>query len=109
MKRNEEFWRDDVETCRRCGAEMDGAYCSRCGQKKAERLNVRRTFQKFAHHLTNLDSALWRTLVDLTRRPGTVVRRYVAGDRTGYLNPAKYAFLAAIEGPVLDGLGHVGR
>lgn len=89
------FWQDDVDGCRRCGADLDGAFCSRCGQKRGARLTVRRTLGELLHHLTSVDSALLRTVVGLTRRPGEVVRRYIAGDRTGYLNPAKYTFLAA--------------
>lgn|GEM_PF-4790129 len=95
MDRTEGFWQDDVRTCRRCGVELGGPYCSQCGQKEVQRLTVRGTLTEVVRHLTSLDSVLLRTLVDLTRRPGRVVRRYVAGDRTGYFSPAKYAFLAA--------------
>ncbi len=70
-------------------------YCAHCGQKRAERLTVARPLQDLAQHVFSLDSALGKTLVDLTRRPGFTIRRYIAGDRDSYLNPAKYAFLAA--------------
>lgn len=95
MDQVEGVWHEDIDTCRRCGAELGGPYCSQCGQKEARRLTVRGTLTEIVSHLTPLDSVMLRTVVDLTRRPGRVVRRYVAGDRTGYFSPAKYAFLAA--------------
>lgn len=95
MQRPEGFWQEDVHSCRRCGAERQGPYCSQCGQKKERRLTVRGTLGEVAHHLTSFDSVLLRTVVDLSRHPGVVARRYIAGNRTGYFNPAKYVFLAA--------------
>ena len=74
---------------------MDTPFCARCGQKRAERLTVSGPLRDLVHHVSSVDSSLARTLVGLTREPGETVRAYLAGNRTGYLNPAKYAFLAA--------------
>ena len=40
-----------------------------------------------------VESRTWRTVRDLTLRPGTVVRSYVEGQRMRYVNPLRYAFV----------------
>ena len=95
--REEPLWDQAAprDVCRRCGARRAGEFCSRCGQREARRLSLRRTFGETLEHVASLDSALLRTLIGLSTRPGTTIRRYIAGDRSGLASPAKYAFLAA--------------
>ncbi len=88
-------WQPNLNICGRCSAPMITPYCAHCGQKRAERLTVARPLKDLAQHVFSLDSVLGKTLFDLTRKPGFAIRRYIAGDRDSYLNPAKYAFLAA--------------
>ena len=43
--------------------------------------------------VVGVESRTWRTVRDLTVRPGTVVRDYVDGHRARYVNPLRYAFI----------------
>lgn len=43
--------------------------------------------------LVGVESRTWRTVRDLSIRPGTVVRDYVDGHRARYVNPLRYAFV----------------
>lgn len=76
--------------CRNCGAAWgDGSYCSQCGQKAAQRLQLsdlrRETWEKW--RLFELSVA--RTAGRLLLRPGTVAREYVAGARARHVHPLK--------------------
>src|SRR5215212_1678685 len=75
------------EACLNCGAELEGAYCHRCGQKG----HVHRTLAGFWHELVHgvfhFDGKIWRTLPLLAWRPGELTRRYVAGERARFVSP----------------------
>jgi uncharacterized protein DUF3667 len=84
--------------CLNCGAELAGAYCSRCGQAAGvERLRFPRLARELAHGLLSLDVAVLRTLRALAARPGTFIREYLLGRRVGYAGPlAYYALVVAV-------------
>jgi hypothetical protein len=81
------------DRCGNCGAALSGEYCSACGQRRAERLSLRRTIGDGWERLVELDFALVRTFAGLCRRPGQVVLDYVGGQRLAYSNPFRYAFV----------------
>lgn len=77
--------------CLNCGAELGGTFCSDCGQKAtAGRLEARRLVAEGLRQWLNVESALGRTIIGLTRDPGRVCREYVAGRRKRYVHPFKY-------------------
>lgn len=80
------------EVCRNCGAPLTGAYCARCGQRhRPGPLSARELAAGVVDHLFSVDSRLWRTVVGLSRDPGGLCRRYVAGRRVRYVNPFRYS------------------
>jgi hypothetical protein len=92
---NDSRWLEESGRCRRCAAEMDGEYCSACGQRHAARLRLRRILPEAFRDITSLERGLGRTTLELARSPGRMVRSYIGGDRSGYTNPAKYLLLMA--------------
>lgn len=103
--------------CLNCGAQLEGEFCHACGQRDiGERLNSRLLLRNLFEALTNLDSRLWRTLIELTKRPGHVAIDYVNGARASYLNPVQFivgtfalyvGFLAAVGWLEIETLGEV--
>ncbi|HKO95752.1 MAG TPA: DUF3667 domain-containing protein [Pyrinomonadaceae bacterium] len=78
--------------CANCGAELTGAYCHRCGQKKVDRrdFSVKYFFRHLLHELTDLDgSKILKTLFALLFRPGLLTSEYLAGRKGSYLNPIR--------------------
>lgn len=82
------------QACLNCHEPLHGAYCSSCGQKRAGRITFRGVVADAFRALTNLDSKFTRTVIGMTRSPGRVVREYVDGRRSSYMNPIKYAFVS---------------
>ncbi len=81
--------------CGNCGADMSGDFCSACGQRRAQRLSLRRSLAEAWAHVADLDFALARTFVGMCTRPGALVLEYLAGRRRSYSNPFRYAFIVA--------------
>jgi hypothetical protein len=78
--------------CRNCGAPLQGAYCSDCGQAaRTDRLAVSEALQHAVGGFTGIERALPRTLVGLSLDPGGTVARYVEGRRIRYIAPLRYA------------------
>lgn len=81
-----------TELCLNCGADLNGEYCHRCGQKKIHRheFAIKHFFGHILHEFTHLDSnKILKTLRDLMFRPGLMTAEYLAGRKGLYINPIR--------------------
>lgn len=87
-----------METCVNCGAQLTGAYCAKCGQKRF--VESDRKLGHLLHHLlasaTDLDGRVWRTLRALFFQPGLLSRDYFDGRRARWLSPVTIFFAASV-------------
>ena len=78
---------EQPEHCLNCGAKLQDAYCSACGQQG----HVHRTIGGFMHDLLHgalhFEGKFWRTLPLLVFRPGALTRRYIEGQRARFVSP----------------------
>ena len=83
--------------CANCGARLDGAYCSQCGQ---EAVDLHRPFRKLLSEVIDdalsLDTRLARTIRPLLFRPGVVTRDYLAGRRVAHVPPLRTYLISAL-------------
>ena len=77
--------------CLNCGHDFDTPYCGACGQRassgKLSMADVRQEVQSELH----LSRGWLRTIVELTRRPGGMIRDYLDGHRVVYIGPVRYS------------------
>lgn len=84
-------------SCCNCGALVDRAYCSTCGQETNLRLPTLREFlREAAGRYVTLDGRFWRTVFALLARPGFLTREYLAGRRRRYIRPARLYLFATL-------------
>jgi hypothetical protein len=80
--------------CHNCGADLDTAYCGRCGQKRAHRLDfgaVRaEAWQSYRVFEFGIVKAAWR----LAHSPGHIAREFVLGARAKHVHPLKLLLIA---------------
>jgi hypothetical protein len=73
--------------CLNCGTALIDAHCHRCGQAG----HVHRTAGAFLHDVLHgvfhFEGKAWRTLPMLVLHPGSLTRRYAAGERTRFVSP----------------------
>ncbi len=78
-----------------CGEPVNSKFCPNCGQKKrVERLSIQTLYADLQFKLFGLDTKYLRTFTDLTYKPGEVARSYINGNRTRYVSPVPYFFVA---------------
>jgi hypothetical protein len=86
------------KNCLNCNAEVNGRYCSVCGQ---ENIEPQETFWQLVSHfvydLFHYDGKVLSTLKTLIFKPGLLTREYVRGRRASYLHPIRlYIFISAV-------------
>ncbi len=83
--------------CRNCGADVDGAWCSKCGQETQLALPSVGTFlRESAGRYVALDGRFWRTLYALLVRPGFLTREYFVGRRRRYVRPSRLILVLSL-------------
>ena len=77
-------------TCLNCGGELQGEYCSHCGQSAHEGRapTMRHFLHDVAHEFLHVDGRLGRTLKALLR-PGFLTTEYWAGRIVQYVRPLR--------------------
>jgi hypothetical protein len=73
--------------CLNCGTALVGHYCHVCGQSE----HVHRTLGSIGHDLLHgvfhFEGKIWRTMPMLVLHPGSLTRRYIAGERARFVSP----------------------
>jgi hypothetical protein len=79
--------------CLNCGATVDGAFCSSCGQRAHLHRSLLHLGHDILHGVFHFEGKLWRTIPELFFHPGLLTRRYIDGERAKFISPmALYLF-----------------
>ncbi|CAN5217527.1 DUF3667 domain-containing protein [soil metagenome] len=70
-----------------CGAPLNGAFCSACGQNAHVHRTLTALGHDIGHGVFHFEGKVWRTLPMLALHPGTLTRRYIAGERARFVSP----------------------
>ena len=83
--------------CPNCGTEIDGQFCSNCGQSAKD---LKRPFigliRDILGDVFSFDGRLWRTLPALMFRPGHITRSYIDGKRMRYVPPFRLFLISSV-------------
>ena len=84
--------------CLNCGTRLRGQYCAACGQRSRSRLiSLWQLLSEAFGDLVEFDSRLWRTMIPLLIRPGSLTLDYLQGRRARYMPPFRtYLVLSVI-------------
>jgi hypothetical protein len=79
--------------CLNCGAQVDGAFCSACGQRTHLHRSLLHLGHDILHGVFHFEGKMWRTIPELFFHPGRLTRRYIDGERAKFVSPmALYLF-----------------
>jgi hypothetical protein len=83
--------------CENCGAELQGHWCSKCGQPAIEyRRSFRYVVSDLLSEFLNWDSKFFTTIALLLLKPWRLTNEFLAGKRVSYVNPLRLYLLASI-------------
>src|SRR5437763_6575584 len=83
--------------CENCGAELQGHWCSQCGQPAIEyRRSFRYVVVDLLNEFLNWDSKFFTTIALLIFKPWRLTNAFLAGKRVRYVNPLRLYLLASI-------------
>jgi hypothetical protein len=82
--------------CQNCNKNFTGNFCSACGQRDIanQRLQWGEVVSDFLDNFFNLDKGFLFTFWQLLKKPGTVGRSFIRGERKKYTNPIRYLIIA---------------
>lgn len=83
-------------SCVRCGAVLQGPFCSKCGEKRIESNDkkVSHFFEEIVSSVFVADGKFLKTIKLLVSKPGELTRSFVIGIRKEYLSPVQLFFFA---------------
>jgi hypothetical protein len=86
------------DTCPNCGADLEGRWCSACGQKCLVEGDRRfgHLVGQFIDAATDLDGRFWGSLRALLFQPGRLSRDYIDGRRARWMSPVALFLLVNV-------------
>jgi len=89
--------------CLNCKNEVEGSYCSNCGQKAtAMRYTLNGILRQTFYSVTEIDDkGIVHTMKKLSLEPGKSIRNYIDGKRMQLYPPVKYLFFVGAIGTFL--------
>ncbi|MBB3034721.1 DUF3667 domain-containing protein [Alteriqipengyuania lutimaris] len=94
------------EDCLNCGTHLIGPHCHECGQQAHLHRTLAAVGHDLLHGVLHLDGKLWRTLPELTLRPGKLTRRYIDGERADFVSPmAMFLFSVFLMFAIFQAIG----
>ena len=83
--------------CENCGAELQGHWCSQCGQPAIDyRRSFRHVVADLLNEFLNWDSKFFTSIALLILKPWRLTNEFLAGKRVRYVNPLRLYLLASI-------------
>ena len=83
--------------CENCGAELQGHWCSQCGQPAIEyRRSFRHVVADLLNEFLNWDSKFFTSIALLLLKPWRLTNEFLEGKRVSYVNPLRLYLLASI-------------
>jgi hypothetical protein len=84
--------------CKNCQEELTGneKFCSNCGQKNIDQLDLRYILSQFVEDIFNVDSKVFKTLKCLTFSPGQLTTDYMSGKRATYVPPVRLYIVMSV-------------
>ena len=80
--------------CKNCGNEIEGKFCSSCGQSaKVDKLNLQSFLSELADNVFQINKGLFFTIKELSLKPGHTIRNFLEGKRKNHFKPIAYVFL----------------
>jgi len=84
--------------CKNCNEDLGGQenFCSNCGQKNIDKVNLKYLFSEILENVLNLDSKLITTLKSLIFKPGFLSKEFMVGRRIRYVLPVRFYIIITI-------------
>ncbi|WKZ64089.1 MAG: DUF3667 domain-containing protein [Saprospiraceae bacterium] len=82
--------------CLNCNAEINGQFCSNCGQSsETHKINLHYLWHDIQHGLLHFDKGILFTAKELFTRPGHSIREFLDGKRVSHFKPISLVIILA--------------
>tara|TARA_R110000823_G_scaffold13280_18_gene43993 strand:+ start:120 stop:482 length:363 start_codon:yes stop_codon:yes gene_type:complete len=82
--------------CKTCNIEINGNYCSKCGQPIALKRIDRSYILGEIGSVLNFDKGIFYTIRELLLRPGTTIKEFISNDRNKLVKPLIFIITSSL-------------
>lgn len=79
--------------CPSCNAQVNGDFCSQCGEKRYKRLRFSEIMSDLMESILSLEAPFLRTIWGVLVSPSKLLNNYFSGSRKKYVKPVYFFFL----------------
>jgi len=98
---------NNLEHCKKCQKEINGHYCSNCGNsKELKRIDKRYIINEIGSVL-NFDKGILYTIKELLIRPGITIRNFILEDRNRLVKPIIFIIVTSLIYSLINQLFHL--
>ena len=84
------------KNCKNCKTELNGNFCSHCGQSaNTHRINFHFLWHDIQHGLFHFDKGILFTTKELFTRPGVSIKEFLDGKRVNHFKPFSFVIILA--------------
>lgn len=77
--------------CKNCGEEVNGRFCSNCGQStKVGKIDLSNFLKDLSNTIFQVDKGFFYTFKELFKRPGISINEFLNGKRKSHFKPITY-------------------
>lgn len=96
-----------AEFCKNCNSELNGKFCSNCGQSaKLKRIDAHYIKHEI-EHLLHLERGIFYTIKELLIRPGKNVRDFLTENRNRLVKPIIFIIVTSLIYTIVDHFFHI--
>jgi hypothetical protein len=97
----------NINKCKNCNEQINGNYCSNCGQPaNLKRIDGRYIVHEIAH-IFHAERGLLYTLKKMLTSPGKSIRQFVTEDRSRYMKPVTFLIITGLIYTIVCQLFHI--
>ncbi len=85
-----------MNTCKNCNQNFEGNFCNNCGQKASVgKIDYKYILHNLPNSFLQFNRGLLFTIRELTTRPASSIREFIAGKRQNHYQPIAYFILTS--------------
>ena len=97
---------ESLDSCRKCGSELAGKFCSACGQpREVRRIDGRYILYEIGS-VFNFEKGILYSKRELLIRPGKTIREFILSDRNRLVKPIIFIIICSLIYTVTSQLFH---
>lgn len=82
-----------MDHCQNCNQDINGNFCSNCGQKKYKRIDKKYIWDEIQYTILHTNKGFLYSVKNILKNPGATAKEFIEGNRVNHYKPILLAFV----------------